>query len=112
VNETLFTHASLSRPRMVPMTEGLPAGAQVQRRYTPWQEIMETLVKYEGTWFELTRRYTSLGSAISSARKVLDADYDKSIAERLESASLAESEFVVRVFLRIAPAEAEEGVVE
>jgi hypothetical protein len=110
VSETVFTHASLSRPRMVPLPDGLPNGAQVQRRYTPWQEIVETLVKYEGTWFELTRRYTSLGSAISSARKVLDADYDKSIAERLESASLNESEYVVRVFLRIAAPDPEEVV--
>ena len=107
VTPTLFTHATLSRPRMVPIGDTLPKGVAINRRYTPLQEIVGTLVKHRGTWFELTRRYTGIGTAMSSARKVLDADYPTDIASRLESASLIEDDMVV-VYLRIAsPAENE-----
>ena len=102
---TLFTHAALSRPRMVPIGDTLPKGAAINRRYTPWQEIVGTLVKHRGTWFELSRRYTSISTAMAGARKVLDADYPTDIASRLESASLVEDGMIV-VYLRIAgPAE-------
>lgn len=100
-------HASLSRPRLVPV-ESLPPGAEISRSRTPWQNICEALVKNEGTWFQLTRPYGSVGTAITSARRTLDADYPNDTASRLESASLPNTDGSVTVYLRIAEAQPED----
>ena len=106
---TLFTDTDtrLARPRMVPVDK-LPRKAIVNRQRTPWQVIVNTLVAHEGQWFELTRRYTSLGSALHSARRVLEADYDTAIASRLESGSLDMGDGTFTCYLRIAAPVAED----
>lgn len=96
-------HASLSRPRAVPV-EALPEGAVVNRTRTPWQEITHMLVGDRGNWFRLTRAYQTPTSAVASCRKVLESDYDADTASLLESAFEEALEGgVFRVYLRIAP---------
>lgn len=106
-------HTSLSRPRMVPVPDNaLPAGAEINKRHTPWQGIIKTLVDHTGQWFELTRTYGSVSTAVASARKVLESDYDEATAASLESASMPTSDGQVRVYLRLAEAPADEEVEE
>lgn len=101
-------HSSLSRPRLVPV-DSLPPGAQVNRSRTSWQHICDTLIKNEGQWFELTRKYTALATAVASARRTLESDYPSDVASRLESASLLDiPNDTVTVYLRIAEANVEE----
>ena len=94
-------HSSLSRPRLVPVGS-LPPGAQINRTRTSWQHICDALVNNEGQWFELTRKYTALATAVASARRTLEADYPADVAARLESASLLGIPTdTVTVYLRI-----------
>ena len=96
-------HASLSRPRAVPV-DALPERAVVNRTRTPWQEITHLLASDRGNWFRLTRTYQSPVSAVQSCRKVLESDHDADTASMLESAFEEALEGgVFRVYLRIAP---------
>jgi len=92
---------------MVPV-DALPAGAEVTRRVTPWQQIIKTLVEHPGQWFELTRTYGAVATAVASARKALEADYDEGLAACLESASMPTADGQVRVYLRLTEAPPED----
>ena len=79
-------HASLSRP-YGHFVESLPDDVSVQTPKTPWQRICEVLVDNPGQWFKLDQTYKGgSASALNSARKVLEADYDSSTSTSLSSA--------------------------
>lgn len=89
--------------------DALPSGAIINKIRTPWQSIAEMLANNEGMWLELHRKYSNPSNAVSSARKALEADYGADAAERLESAYEPVVDDKYRVFLRLVPAETEDG---
>lgn len=99
-------HASLSRPRMVPVD--LPKKAVINRSMTVWQDIVYTLVQNPDQWFELTRKYTALSTATALARKTIEANYPADVASRLESASMPAGGNLVTCYLRLVSAPVDE----
>lgn len=92
-------HASADRP-FATMVGTLPRSAVVYRTRTPWQQVIDEMYANPGMWFEMSRTYSNVASALSSARKALEAEHPAEVVELLEAASISKGKGV-RVFLRL-----------
>lgn len=100
-NGTRTRHSSLSRP-YGEFVSDLPEGVTIQVARTPWQRICDMLVEHRGEWFRLEATYKGgPNSAVSSARKTLETEYDTEIAAALSVASRPLDGDRYEVFLRI-----------
>ncbi len=94
-------HTSLDRP-FATMIGELPKKAVVYRTRTQWQQVVDSLLAHPGQWFELSRTYASVSSALASARKVMEEEQPAEVAELLEAASIGKGDKVT-VYLRVRP---------
>lgn len=100
---TRTRHSSLSRP-YGEFVDDLPEGVSVQVARSPWQRICDSLVENRGQWFRLAQTYKGGStSAVASARKTLEADFDSGVASALSAASrlIDEAGDRYEVFLRL-----------
>lgn len=95
-------HTSLDRP-FATMIGELPKKAVVYRTRTQWQQVVDSLLAHPGHWFEMSRTYSNVAAALSSARKVMEEEQPAEVAELLEAASSPNKDGRVTVYLRVRP---------
>lgn len=84
--------------------EALPAGAYVHSDRTPFEEIIYRLSRERGSWFRLSRTYTSHHSPMQTLRKTAAEFMDEHTSQQLEFASEPATEGRVTVYVRLKPA--------